>query len=94
MLAAPHDFARQISAGVGLDWTEHEADLRCWSQRVQNSNNEHFIEAKTSRTYSRLDHKYRIDRWKENLTMDEINEALLIIGKTASVFGYQMPDSF
>ena len=72
------DFTRPIAVKVpkessdypptpGLDIEAHESALAEWADRVQNTNNKKFVEAKTSRHYSRADHQTRIDRWKENL---------------------------
>lgn len=61
-----------------------------WANRVQNTNNEHFDEAQTSRNYSRADHQTRIDRWKENLSMEDIKRVIPILQKTAKQFGYAL----
>ncbi len=45
----------------------HPLDTIC-SLRVQNTNNGQFVEAKTSRAYSRTDHTVRVERWRENLS--------------------------
>jgi hypothetical protein len=67
MIQSPRQFANIICREVGLDIEAHESALAEWADRVQNTNNKKFVEAKTSRHYSRADHQTRIDRWKENL---------------------------
>ncbi|MEM7347592.1 MAG: hypothetical protein AAF485_25425, partial [Chloroflexota bacterium] len=79
MIETPLQFAISISQDIGLDPAQHETSLREWAKRVQNTNNKHFVEAETSRNYSRPDHQVRIDRWKENLTVGEIDTVLPII---------------
>ncbi|MEZ5394273.1 MAG: hypothetical protein R2724_15770 [Bryobacterales bacterium] len=54
--------AERIVADVGLDPAEHAAALDSWADRVQNTNNAKFVEAKTSRRLSRPDHARRVER--------------------------------
>ena len=88
MIQSPRRFADTICREVGLDIEAHVSALTEWADRVQNTNNEKFVEAKTSRYYSRDDHHNRIDRWKENLDRDEIKRVTSILQKTAKEFGY------
>ena len=90
MIRTPRPFANAICKEIGLDIEAHELALSEWANRVQNTNNEHFVEAKTSRNYSRADHQTRIDRWKENLSMEEIKRVIPILRKTAKQFGYSL----
>jgi hypothetical protein len=63
------------------------ADLDGWADRVQDSNNERFVEAETSRGYSRPDHSRRVGRWR-NLAED-VDRAWPIVEDAASAqFGY------
>jgi hypothetical protein len=89
-IAAPLEFAEEICREVGLDPEEHRAALEAWADRVQNTNNEKFIEAKTSRNYSRPDHSRRVERWRENLTAEEVRRLTPMVAETARVFGYEM----
>jgi hypothetical protein len=73
---------------VGLDPVAYESELARWARRVQNTNNEDFVEAETSKSYSRPDHQVRIGRWKENLSTAEIKSVMPIIESTARQFGY------
>lgn len=90
MVRSPWQFANTICREIGLDIEAHEPALAEWANRLQNTNNEHFVEAKTSRNYSRADHQKRIDRWKENLTDKQINSVTGILRKTARKFGYSL----
>jgi hypothetical protein len=90
MIRESRKFSDTICGEVGLDIVEHEHSLAEWANRVQNTNNEHFIEARTSRNYSRSDHRTRIDRWKENLDPDEVESIIPIVEKTAIQFGYHL----
>lgn len=85
-------FARSISEQVGLDIQQNEHHLRQWAERVQNKNNDRFVEAKTSRPYSTEDHSVKIARWKENLSPSEEAQILPLIQDTAQRFDYDLSD--
>jgi hypothetical protein len=70
-----------------LDPEERREALEAWAGRVRNTNDEKFVEAKTSRNYSRPDHRTRIDRWKENLTAEEVARLTPMVADAAQVFG-------
>jgi hypothetical protein len=59
-----------------------------WADRVQDSNNERFVEAETSRGYSRPDHSRRVGRWRENLSAEDVDRAWPIVTEAAAQFGY------
>ena len=63
MIADPMAFARAIAQAVGVDPAAVEPHLRRWAARVQDSNGPGFVEAVTSRGYSRPDHARRVERW-------------------------------
>ncbi len=90
MLGDPLQFARSVGKDVGSD-VSHERELAQWAKRVQNTNNEHFVEAETSRNYSRPDHTVKVERWKENLTWDEVKSVLPFVREAAPTFGYSLP---
>ena len=92
MIRAPLAFANSISQAVGLDPAEYQTELAEWANRVQNTNNEQFVEAETSKNYSRPDHQVRVGRWKENLSAADVECVLPIIEKTARQFGYLLRD--
>jgi hypothetical protein len=58
----------------------------------QDTNNANFVEAKTSRSYSRPDHKVRVGRWRENPSKEDIDRVLPIVGPIAQSFGYDLTD--
>jgi hypothetical protein len=88
MLANPRAFAERVAGQVQLEATQHAAALDAWAQRVQNTNNKQFEEAKTSREYSRPDHTVRVDRWKENLSKADLAKIIPIVRATAARHGY------
>ncbi|WP_235296400.1 sulfotransferase domain-containing protein [Portibacter marinus] len=61
-----------------------------WAQRVQDQNNQAFVEAKTSVEYSLDDHSKRVGRWKENLNEEEVAMIWPMVRETASNFGYDL----
>ena len=90
MLADPRAFAEQVVRQVQLDTAQGTLALDAWAQRVQNTNNAQFVEARTSRAYSRPDHSVRVNRWKENLNENEIAQVRPIVRKTAEALGYAL----
>jgi hypothetical protein len=90
MLAQPLAFAQRICTLVEVDYTSCAETVDAWADRVQNSNNEKFIEAMTSRHYSRADHSVRVDRWRENLGDDEIEAARPMVSAIAEEFSYAL----
>ncbi len=91
MIANPGVFADRVCAQVGSSPKTHRVELSRWARRVQDTDNEHFIEAETSRHYSRPDHAVRVGRWRENLTDREVRDVLPIVAGTARRLGYTLP---
>ena len=91
MLTDPLNFAASISSQVQVEVNSGRPAFRSWADRVQNRYNDKFIEAQTSRAYSRRDHKVRVGRWKENMTAEEVHMVLPLVRKTALAFGYELP---
>ena len=92
LVTDPERFAASILSYVGAtDQRDSDAGMR-WASRVQNENNEEFVEALTSREYSRDDHTVRVGRWKENLSASELLLIPPIVGRTATALGYELPD--
>ena len=90
MIADPSSFAAQVCEQVGVAAAECRSNLRSWSDRVQDTNNSHFVEARTSRAYSRPDHTRRVGRWKENLTEAEAAGSAALVRNAADALGYQI----
>lgn len=63
-------------------------ELDAWAHRVRNTNDEQFVEAMTSRRHSRPDHDRRVDRWRDDLTPEQVEAVARIVGPTARRFGY------
>ena len=93
MLQDPQKFASNVAGDIGIDSGEESSAIEQWAARVQNTNNERFVEAECSRNYSRPDHKVRIERWRENLSADEVSTILPILDQTPAAFGYNLSDS-
>lgn len=91
MIEDPYRFAVRVCEQTGLEVEREEPAVRAWADRVQDTNNERFVEAETSRGYSRRDHSVRVGRWRENLTADEVDVIWAIVGETARTFGYERP---
>lgn len=91
MIADPARFSAGICDALAIDPGANAAHLARWARRVQNSNNKDFVEAETSRSYSRPDHKVRVDRWRENLNSEEVAAIWDIVGRTALAMGYSAP---
>lgn len=91
MIADPLTFATNIYQEVGGNPADHQAEIQAWANRVQNTNNQQFVEAITSRPYSTTDHQVRVDRWKENLSEEELEQVLAIIEEAAHRMGYALP---
>jgi hypothetical protein len=90
MISAPAEFARGICDRIGLDPRDRDQAVADWARRVQDTNNTDFVEAKTSRSYSRPDHTVRVGRWRENLSNEDIARVLPIVSATAQSFGYDL----
>ena len=90
MVSDPEQFAAVVCQQIGLAPELYAEQLTAWANRVQNTNNENFVEAKTSRPYSRKDHSVRIGRWKENLSQGEIEPIMPIIRETSLKLGYPL----
>ncbi len=88
LVLQPAEFATAICGEIGEIYDDNRHELKAWINRVQNSNNKQFIEAKTSRAYSRKDHTVRVERWKENLSTKEVEALKPIIENTAAMMGY------
>ncbi|MEM6697098.1 MAG: hypothetical protein AAF599_01790 [Bacteroidota bacterium] len=89
MIDDAYTFAVQIAQEIGVDVSKNKAVLQTWANRVQNTNNEQFVEAKTSRAYSTKDHQVRVERWRENLSKGEVAQLIPMVRETAEDFGYK-----
>lgn len=84
------DFAHKVLKIVNFQCDRDHPDLVAWINRVQDRNNEKFIEAETSKAYSTEDHSVKVGRWKENLTPEEIDFVHPMVAETALQFGYKI----
>jgi hypothetical protein len=90
MIAEPLAFAQQVCGGLGVSLADADDHLQRWAARVQDTNNAQFVEARTSRGYSRPDHARRIGRWRENLTEADLNAVWPTVREAAERFGYSV----
>ena len=91
MLADPAAFAAHVGTVLAADIGGPQ--VRAWIDRVQNTNNVAFVEAQTSRSYSRSDHAVRVGRWRENLDADQVRLVSPIVAKGAALHGYALPEA-
>lgn len=84
----PKVFATNICELINIDTQTEAQNIHNWCDRVQNTNNEKFVEAMTSRAYSTKDHQVKVGRWKENMSAEEVNLVWPIVKETAMSFGY------
>lgn len=91
MIRRPREVADRAVRAVGVRPAAVERELRTWSERVQDTDNESFVEAVTSRRHSRPDHVHRVGRWRENLSADEVAAVVPLVAPAADRFGYELP---
>jgi len=91
MLYNPLVFAQSVGRKVHLNLSSNKEHLQQWAIRVQNKNNENFDEATTSREYSTSDHTVKVERWRENLSEEELAQVIPIVAETAQRFNYDLP---
>jgi hypothetical protein len=89
LVLQPRTFAHSLCTDLGI-YMDHPS-VNDWIGRVHNEDNDQFIEAETSRSYSTNDHQVKVGRWRENLTDHEIEEVLPLVRQTALSFGYRLP---
>lgn len=90
MVRRPRAFAEDVCAHIGLDPEGCSDALAVWADRVQDTDNARFVEAQTSRSYSRPDHCVRVGRWRENLDPTEARAVAAIVGGANAAFGYEL----
>ena len=84
----PVTFTKNICRLINVDTQAEAQNIQHWCDRVQNTNNEKFVEAMTSRPYSTKDHQVKVGRWRENLTAEEVAQIWSMVEITAKQFGY------
>lgn len=92
MIGDPLACARRAVTAAGIDPDDVGDELTAWACRVRDTDDERFVEARTSRRHSRPDHTRRVGRWTENLTVEEVALATPIVEDAAGRFGYVLPD--
>ena len=90
MIRNPLETAKDCLEKTGIEVSAHLDEIEGWAERVQDENNHKFSEADCSKSYSRNDHKRKVERWKENMTKQEIRQVLPIIREGAEYFQYDL----
>lgn len=90
MVLDPLSFTKKVCSDVGLDYSKYSQEIASWTNRVHNTNHPHFVEAETSRPYSTKDHKTKVERWKENMSQEELEMVKPMVAETALTFGYDV----
>lgn len=93
MLRSPREFAEDVCDRIGISPADRRDGVDTWADRVQDTNNERFVEAQTSRSYSRRDHQVRVGRWRENLDRSEVRTVAAIVARANAAFGYSLSDT-
>jgi hypothetical protein len=91
MVSDPRACGVRAADSLGLAPSELGDEFERWVDRVQDTDNERFVEAETSRRHSRPDHSRRVGRWRENLSADEVDAVWRIVADAAARFGYEQP---
>ncbi len=92
MIRSPSKFAENVCMNIGVDAQDYSDALGNWVRRVRDANDDQFVEALTSRVYSRPDHRVRVGRWRENLSSTDVKIAAGIVLDSAKQFGYSLVD--
>lgn len=89
LLAGKAHFVERLAQQ--LEWGQKELrEAMTWTDRVQNTHNDKYVEAKTSSAYSTKDHSVKVGRWRENLSQEEAESLWEKVAPVAEQFGYQM----
>lgn len=91
MIGSPLALAQDTAQRVGVEITpEVASSLEAWAGRVQDTNNDQFVEARGSARRSRPDHSRRVGRWRENLTDADVELIRPIVVNAAAAHGYDL----
>ena len=91
MILDPLATARKLCQLANINFEKNQSAIMEWVNRIQNENNEKFVEAECSKPYSRKDHSKKVGRWQENLAEADVAAILPYIGQGAKNFDYQLP---
>ena len=90
MVKDPMGTARRTATAVGLDCEALRVPISVWANRVRDTNDDRFVEARMSRRRSRPDHTRRVGRWRENLTSEDCMRIRPIVAAAAANFEYSL----
>lgn len=90
MVHSPLQNALRCMEKAGIEKYAYLTEIETWASRVQDKNNTDFIEAACSKPYSRNNHTRKVDRWKENLTKQQIDQVVPLVKQGAAEFNYDL----
>jgi hypothetical protein len=88
MIRDPLATAQRTATAVGIDPSSVQDALVAWAERVRDTNDDRFVEARMSRHRSRPDHVRRVGRWRENLSPHERDQIRPIVAEAAANLDY------
>jgi len=91
MIQDTSGFVRQVERALQSASLLTLPEVLAWTDRIQDQNNRNFVEAVTSRSFSRPDHTVRVGRWRQNLSDEDVDLVLPIIAEAAAMHGYELP---
>ena len=92
LVCDPHYFARQVCDKAGIDMIDHAEGIEAWAARVGNAKSPDSYEAKRQTHWSRQDHTTRVERWRENLSPEDVEMVRPVVETAARLHGYDLPE--
>lgn len=92
LVCDPHHFARQVCDKTGVDMVDHAEAIEAWAARVGNAKSPDSYEAKRQVHWSRQDHATRIERWRENLSPEDVEMVRPVVESAARLHSYDLPE--
>ncbi|ARQ00962.1 hypothetical protein CAK95_19090 [Pseudorhodoplanes sinuspersici] len=92
LVCDPHYFARQVCDKAGIDMIDHAEGIEAWAARVGNAKSPDSYEAKRQTHWSRQDHTTRVERWRENMSPEDVEMVRPVVETAARLHGYDLPE--
>lgn len=87
----PQKTALRVCRQVGVNPADHESSIADWVRRVGNRKSPDAYEARRQVVWSRPDHQTRVERWRENLSAEDLDRVIPIVAEAAQSFNYELP---
>jgi len=87
----PINAAKKACSLTGCDVPPYQPAIEAWAATVGNRKDVSVYEAKRQVVWSRQDHSVRVERWRENLSPEEVAAVCEIVKEAASELGYPVP---